>query len=74
MSFNFYSRLRNLFPEARLQVGTVSAVGADSVSVTLPDGSMLRARGSASVGETVYVRDGIVEGSAPDLPIIEIEI
>ncbi|WP_153108946.1 hypothetical protein [Propionivibrio limicola] len=74
MSFNLYARLRNLFPDARLQVGTVSAVNTDSVTVTLPDGALLRARGGANVGDKVYLRDGVIEGSAPDLQIVEIEI
>ena len=74
MSFNPYKRLRDLFPAPRLQVGTVVAVGTDAVTIELPDGARTRARGEAVVGARVYVRDGVIEGPAPDLTIIEIEV
>ena len=74
MSFNPYKRLRDLFPSPRLQVGTVVAVGTDAVTIELPDGARSRARGEVAVGDRVYVRDGVIEGPAPDLTIIEIEV
>lgn len=74
MSYNLYRRLRALFPGARLQVGTVLATETGKVTVELPDGAIMPARGSASIGATVYVRDGAIEGVAPSLTIEEIEI
>ncbi len=74
MSFNPYKRLRDLFPSPRLQVGTVVAVGTDAVTIELPDGARTRARGEATVGTRVYVRDGVIEGLAPDLLIVTIEV
>lgn len=74
MSYNLYTQFRNLFPDPRLQIGTVTSINTGSVTVELPDGGILRARGSADVGDNVYVRDGVVEGIAPDLTIVEIEI
>lgn len=74
MSFNPYARLRNLFPEARLLVGTVTVAGTEMATVELPDGSTVRVRGVASVGDQVYVRDGVIEGPAPNLTIVEIEV
>ncbi len=37
-------------------------------------GGQIRVRGSASIGEKVYVRGGVIEGVAADLPGVEIEI
>lgn len=74
MSFNPYKRLRDIFPSPRLQVGTVVAVGTDAVTIELPDGARTRARGEAAVGTRVYIRDGVIEGPAPDLPIVTIEV
>lgn len=74
MSFNPYKRLRNLFPEARLLVGTVTAADAEMATVELPDGTTIRVRGVATVGDQVYVRDGVIEGPAPALTIVEIEV
>lgn len=74
MSFNLYKRLRALFPGARLQVGSVIAVDGSKVTVALPDGATMTVRGSASVGSNVYVRDGAIDGPAPSLTTVEIEI
>ena len=74
MSYNLYKLLRALFPGARLQIGTVAAVTGGSVTVALPDGTATTAIGVAEVGNTVYIRDGRVEGEAPTLAVIEIEV
>lgn len=74
MSFNLYKRLRALFPGARLQVGTVTVVDGSKVTVELPDGATMTVRGSATVGSKVYVRDGAIDGPAPSLTTVEIEI
>lgn len=36
--------------------------------------SGLLARGEAQVGEKVFVRDGVIETQAPNLPLFQIEI
>ena len=42
--------------------------------VVLPGGGLIRARGEATVGETVFVRDDVIEGVAPSLPMEIIDI
>jgi len=74
MITNLWKRLRNLLPEPPLLAGEVVAVGAYSITVELPDGSRIAARGSASVGQHVFIRDGRVESIAPALPVVLIEI
>ena len=71
---NVYEQFRQLLPDAPLQVGTVIEVGAGVLTVQLPGGGTIRARGSAAIGERVFVRDGVLEAAAPNLALEIIEI
>ena len=71
---NLYSEFRALIPEAPLQVGTVTQVTGGVVTVQLPGGGLLKARGSAGVGQKVFVRDVVIESIAPNLTLELIEI
>lgn len=71
---NPYKRLLRLIPGQPLDAGQVTAVTADGVTVQLIDGTTIRARGEATVGEHVYVRGGVVEGPAPALSGVDQEI
>lgn len=70
---NLYNQFIGLFPDRPLEVGDVTAVGAGVVTITLPGGGVLQARGEAAVGQRVFVRDGAVEGVAPSLTYVEAE-
>ena len=74
MSRNLFKQLLDLMPDPPLQVGTVASVAGEIVTITLPGGGTLRARGSATVGQRVFVRNGIIEGVAPSLPIELIDV
>lgn len=69
---NLYRKFRELLPDAPLLVGEVLSLAP--VRVELPDGSVITARGEATVGQQVFVRDGAVEGQAPALAVELIEI
>jgi hypothetical protein len=71
---NLYQQFRSLLPHAPLQAGTVAAVAPGVVSVQLPGGGRLNARGQAAVGQNVFVRDGVVEAIAPNLTLELIDI
>lgn len=72
---NLFQAFRDaLAIEAPLLVGTVTAVYVGGATVELPGGGLLQARGEATLGQKVYVRDGAIEGPAPDLPIEVIEV
>jgi len=71
---NLYEQFRGLLPDPPLQAGTVIDVGAGVVTVELPGGGRVRARGHAAIGQSVFVRDGVVEALAPNLPIEVIEV
>lgn len=69
---NLYRQFRALIPEAPLLLGTVLAT--DPVRVQLPDGSQITVRGEAEIGQAVFVRDGVIEGAAPALGVVVIEV
>ena len=71
---NLYEQFRQLIPDPPLQAGTVVAVGSGVVTVAMPGGGLIKARGSAAIGQNVFVRDDTVEGIAPALVLQLIEI
>lgn len=71
---NLYEQFRQLIPDPPLQAGTVIDVGAGVVTVQLPGGGLIKARGNASLGQKVFVRDDAIEGIAPSLLLAIIEI
>ncbi len=71
---NPYREFLELLPVRTLQVGTVLDATGSVVTVELPGGGRLQARGQASVGDRVFVRDGLVEGAAPNLPYVSAEV
>lgn len=71
---NIYRQFLDLLPQRPLQVATVTAVSGEACTVELPGGGVLQVRGTAAVGDQVFVRDGVIEGAAPALPVVVIEI
>lgn len=72
---NVYRALRALLPEPALLVATVATVNADGTrTVTFPGGGTQRVRGEAVVSDQVFVRDGVIEGPAPALTALTIEV
>lgn len=72
---NIYKALLSLLPGNPLLVGTVVAASGDELRIELPDGALATARGAYSVGEMVSFRPGgAVEGTAPALSLVEIEV
>ncbi|WP_423458041.1 hypothetical protein [Ottowia sp. VDI28] len=66
---NLYALWKELFAAGPLQVGEVIAYDAGIATVELPGGGILRAHGEATIGAKVYVRDRVIQGPAPDLPV-----
>lgn len=63
-------------PAPALLVGQVTAHNGDGTStVDLPGGRTLRARGqSVAIGLQAFVRGGLIEGEAPSLPFVTIDV
>lgn len=71
---NIFKEFADIFPAAPLQVGTVTGTDGAVATIELPGGGVLRARGDAPLGQRVFVRDGLIEGAAPSLPIVTFDI
>ena len=71
---NLYHQFLALLPPRPLQVGTVTAVAGQLCTVQLPGGGVLQARGDAAVSDRVFVRDGLIEGLAPALTVVVIDV
>lgn len=77
MNTNLYRALRELLPEAPLQVATVVTVHTEAgdSTVTWPGGSQQRVRGvGVAAGGLAFVRNGVIEGAAPALTLEVIEV
>ena len=74
MSANVYKRLINLIPSSPLQVGTVLSSSGGVLTLQLPGGSTTTARGSAGVGTRVFFQGGTVQGVAPNLTTVVIDV
>ncbi|MFZ5466582.1 MAG: hypothetical protein ACOZAI_04905 [Pseudomonadota bacterium] len=72
---NTWSRFRRLLPADPLLVGNIESVHADgTATVLMLGGGSRRVRGTGTAGQAVYVRGGTVEGQAPDLAQVEIDV
>jgi hypothetical protein len=74
---NLYRALRELLPDAPLQVATVAAVhtATGDSTITWPGGALQRVRGtSVAAGSNTFVRNGVIEGAALDLTVVTIEV
>lgn len=71
---NPYKQLTELLAPGPLQVGAVQAWADGIATVQLPGGSLARARGQASVGANVFIQGGVIQGPAPDLPLVTGEV
>jgi hypothetical protein len=74
---NLYRALRELLPEPPLQVATVTAVytATGESTITWPGGATQRVRGTGiAPGALAFVRNGVIEGAAPALSVLTIEV
>ncbi|MBX9868290.1 MAG: hypothetical protein K2X63_00690 [Burkholderiaceae bacterium] len=71
---NLFKVFQSLLPDAPLLVGSIIAVQSNGYIISLPGGAQISARGTASLGQKVFVRDNVIQGQAPDLPVTVIEI
>ena len=74
MTTNIWKAFSDLVARPPLQVATVLSISGGIARVHFPGGGELLARGEAQVGEKVFVRDGVIETQAPNLPLFQIEI
>ncbi len=71
---NPFKQLKAILPDPPLLVGDVIAYSNGVATVELPDGGTVQARGEAAVSDRVFVRDGAIEGPAPSLTVVLIDV
>jgi hypothetical protein len=71
---NLFRLFKDLIPDPPLQVGEVTSISGGTALITTPDGYTLIARGSATVGQNVFVRNGLIESVAPSLSVEVISV
>lgn len=74
---NLYRQLQDLLPQRPLGVAVVVATLSDrhATVVAWPGGSQQTVRGEGyATDSSVFVRDGVIEGQAPSLTAITIEV
>ena len=71
---NLYKLLRSFVPESPLQIGTILSSANQSTRVELPGGGIVEVRGSGAVNDKVFIRNGRIEGPAPSLAQVTIDI
>lgn len=71
---NIYRQFMDLQSPKPLEVGTVALIANGMATIDLPGGGRLQARGTAQAGQRVFVRDGVIEGEAPNLTFTQGEV
>lgn len=71
---NPFKRFLALVPNPPLQVGEVIEFDDGVATVEMPGGGLVRVRGNATVGVSVFFRDGVIEGEAPNLTLEVIDV
>lgn len=68
--------MKRLLPQPAVLIADVVAVHEDQTStVQFPDGSVQRVRGTTvSVGQSAFIRAGVIEGIAPARVAVVIEV
>lgn len=71
---NLFKQFIDLLPKTPLLVGDVVAITNGVATIEQPGGGRSQARGDAQVGDRVFFRNGAIEGAAPNLPIVLIDV
>lgn len=71
---NLFKIFKDLIPDHPLLVGTVISIEAGQCIIQLPGGAYVTGRGDGVAGQKVFIRDGVIEGQAPNLTVEVIEV
>jgi hypothetical protein len=74
LTLNLFKQFTALLPKTPLLVGVVVDAGDGMALVEELGGGRTRVRGDAAVGDSVFFRNGLIEGPAPDLTVEIIEV
>ena len=72
---NSWARFKRLIPDAPMLLGEIVQVYSDGTAyVDMLGGGSVRARGTGTVGQNVYIKNGQIEGAAPTLPSTLVDV
>jgi len=66
---NVFNQLKELLAPGREEIAAVVSVEDAGAVLVLPGGGLIRARGTAAVDTKVFVKEGVIQGPAPNLPL-----
>lgn len=72
--FNSYRAIQALLSDGAVQVGEVQQSASGELVVVLDSGAKLAAKGSEPVGQRVCIKNGYVQGKAPNMTSQTIEV
>lgn len=71
---NIYRRFSDLTGRPVRTVGTCISAAFGECVIQYPGGGTITVQGAGTVGQAYFVRDGRLDGEAPELPALEIEV
>lgn len=71
---NLFKRFSDLTGRQLRTVGTCVAADFGECTIQYPGGSLVRVKGAGTVGQRYFVLDGKLDGDAPALTSLEIEV
>ena len=71
---NLFKRFSDLTGRALRTVGTCVSADFGECTIQYPGGSLVRAKGSGTVGQRYFVLAGKLDGEAPSLIVLTIEV
>lgn len=74
MTNNLFQAFLALNPVKPLLVGKVVALNGAGATIKLPGDALIEVRGAANLEQSVFVWDGVIQGQAPTLDVVLIEV
>jgi hypothetical protein len=78
MQTNIFRALQDLLPQPQLTIAAIQSINPDgSCTVLYPGGNIQKVLGSSpdfSPGQNVFIRNARIEGPAPTLPSVTIDV
>lgn len=71
---NLFKRFSSLAGRSLRTVGTCVAADFGEATIQYPGGNVVRVKGAGEVGKSYFVLEGRLDGEAPSLTSLEIEV
>lgn len=71
---NLFNRFRDASGRSARTVGLCISVDSDGCTIQYPSGALVQVKGIGVVNQRYFVRDGRLDGDAPALPALSIDV